>query len=395
MKKNHTDHKQGYMLVTILLLITVLSIGLASLITVGSQQTFTARRMSNKTKALAYAEAGVEYAFSILKEDFMNKEDINNFIRTGGKKNEDGNASNPYGFGNFTLTISAVGENDRYCIVRSTGECNGYNFTAEVVAEDKLAGEPEDSETTADPTEIVLPNIPVVSNGPYTLGGDVNVSGIDGSTPSIHSNTSGDVSQKQSKENYFMTTTGNWTGKTPNNGQTGYPEQYIPEIPLEAYETAAHIINAGDSIPNPVPGGILYIDNPSESETTLNLSGLGDIEASIILAAGLSVKITQGTTLTPGTNPDNGQPYALSIVPKGGDFELNGGNITGLLYLPNGDFTMQGNPEITGQVLVNGDTIWRGTPDVFVYTDIILNPPTVTPTTTTRPQDVWIGAWQK
>lgn len=395
MKKNHTDHKQGYMLVTILLLITVLSIGLASLITVGSQQTFTARRMSNKTKALAYAEAGVEYAFSILKEDFMNKEDINNFIRTGGKKNGDGNASNPYGFGNFTLTISAVGENDRYCIVRSTGECNGYNFTAEVVAEDKLAGEPEDSETTGDPTEIVLPNIPVVSNGSYKLGGDVYVSGIDGSTPSIHSNTSGNVLNKQAKEDYFLTTTGNWTGKTPKNGQTGYPEQQIPAIPLEVYEAAARTIDAGEDIPNSVSGGILYIDNPNETETEIDLGGLGNIQATIILAEGLSVRITQGTTLTPGINPDNGQPYALSIVPKGGNFTLRGGDITGLLYLPNGNFTMSGNPKITGQILINGDTTWTGTPDAFVYSETILNPPTVTPTTTTRPQDVWIGAWQK
>lgn len=393
MNNGSTYRKEGYVLTTILLLIAVLSISLGSLIRFGGQQNFTTKRLINRTKALAYAEAGIEYGFSVVKIDFKNKDDINNFAANGATISE-GSVYTPYGDGSFTLTIDPK-EGDRYCVIRSEGICGDQSFTAEIVSEDKLAGTGTESESTGDPTKIVLPNIPVVSNGPLTLGGDVNVTGIDGSTPSIHSNTSGNISQKQSEANYLITTSGNWTKKTPLNGKTGVPEQDIPKIPLEAYEAAAYKINAGDAIPNPVPGGgILYIDNPSGTESTIDISGM-TIAATIILAEGLNVKSPQGLNITPGTNPDNGQPFAIALALKGGNFDLNGGDITGLVYLPDGDFDMKGNPVLTGQILVNGDTTWGGTPDAFVYQQTILNPPTVTPTTTPALQDVWIGGWQK
>jgi len=56
-------------------LMASISTMMAMLIHSGHQQSFTARRMTNRIKATAYAEAGFEYALAQLKTDWDKRTD--------------------------------------------------------------------------------------------------------------------------------------------------------------------------------------------------------------------------------------------------------------------------------------------------------------------------------
>ena len=60
MKPTHT--KNGYMLVTVVGILTVLSLVFTMLFKITQQTVFSGKHTKNRTKAVAYAEAGIEFA---------------------------------------------------------------------------------------------------------------------------------------------------------------------------------------------------------------------------------------------------------------------------------------------------------------------------------------------
>jgi type II secretory pathway component PulK len=73
--KKSPEKKQGYSLITTMFLMAAISTMMAMLVQSGTQQAFTARRMTNRIKATAYAEAGFEYALAQLKTNWDNRTD--------------------------------------------------------------------------------------------------------------------------------------------------------------------------------------------------------------------------------------------------------------------------------------------------------------------------------
>ena len=383
MKKQH--HQQaGFTLVTILAVITVLTLSLGALFRMGGQRTFSAKRMINRTKALAYAEAGIEFAYSRLSVDFTLRDDLDSFSLNGGTVNADGAMENSYGDGSFALSLSP--SSNRYCVVTSKGVCGGQSFTAEIVSEDFNAGT-GGSTPPRDYTGMEGFNYPTLSNGEFSSNGDVTITSGTGDAL-IHTNGDMDLTKKQAENGANrMTASGIFTkpqNGTPINGASGVPPVSIPDIDLTPYENEAAangmVINVGDPIPNPVVGGILVIRG--SGPTTID----SDIAATIIAEGTLDVK---AATI-------HGAGYSLGLVSKNGDIIMNGnGSMNGLTYTETGNFTMHGTPRLEGQLIINGTTTFGGTPDAFLFKKTVLTPPGTDGTTTPYVQDVRVSGWQK
>ncbi len=381
MKTSYPQQQAGFALASVLSIIAALMISFAALSYMGGQRAFTAKRMINRTKAMAYAEAGIEYAYSKLAIDFALRDDLDSFSLNGGSINTEGAMENNFGDGSFALTLSSV--TNRFCIVTSEGKCGGQAFTAEIIAEDFNAGM-GGSTPPRDYTGMEGFNYPILSNGEFSSNGDVTINPGTGNAL-IHSNGDMDLTKKQADNAAnTMTTSGEFTKKTAANGSEGAPPVSIPDIDLTPYENEAEangmVINVGDSIPDPVVGGILVIRGSGSMTISANIS------ATIIAEGDINVK---GST-SPGAG------YALGLVSKNGDIIMNGnGTMDGLIYTETGNFIMHGTPTFHGQLIINGTTIFGGTPDAFVFQKSILTPPGTDGTTTPYVQDVKISGWQK
>lgn len=73
-KAAHTQ-KEGFSLVVIMFFLMVMSTMLAMLCFSASQRAYTSTRLVDEIKAKAMAEAGCEYAYAILSEDWEARND--------------------------------------------------------------------------------------------------------------------------------------------------------------------------------------------------------------------------------------------------------------------------------------------------------------------------------
>jgi len=153
--KTTVHQKRGFAIISVLFIIAGLSLMLGMLIQIGGQRAFTARRLVNQVKALAYAEAGIDYAYSILSTDFDQKHNPDAFqMEEGGggqtaalNPSSDGffrlmmggGAQSSYSDGSFDITLTLI--DDKYVIVNSVGKCGDETDTAEVLIDDEAVEE--------------------------------------------------------------------------------------------------------------------------------------------------------------------------------------------------------------------------------------------------------------
>ena len=377
--------KQGFALVAVISLISVITLLAVSMFYMTSFQTYLVRTSIDRTKALSYAEAGIDYAFSILIDDFTQRDNLSVFGLDGASMNEEGGLESPFAEGSFAISLNP--SSDRYCVVTSVGKCGDQSVTAEICSEDFNAGLFSSTTNIVDYSNIAGFKYPILSGGSFTSNGDVTIEGS-GGTADIHTNGDMDLTKKQADNAANnMSTSGNFTKKPAVNGVTGVPPVPLPSIDLTPWENEAMangmVINVGDPIPNPVSGGILVVKGTG----TFTISS--DIAATIIVD---EANISVNADVTPGAG------YTLGLVTKegGGDIILNGnGSITGLTYTQSGDFSTHGTPSIYGQLIINGTTTIGGTVDAFIFSESLLIPPGEDITTTPYGPDVRIGAWQQ
>ena len=392
MKKD--QNKQGFALVSIISIIAVLSLAFGAFMFSGSQQTFTTKRMINRTKALVYAEAGIDYAFSKLSTDFSNRYSLAEFGLNGETPSGDA-IENAFGDGSFSLSLTATNGN-RYCVVTSVGKCGGQEVTAEIVAEDFNA-DTGGSTPAKNYNEMDGFKYPILCGGDLFINGDVL---IKGSNKKVHANSEATYTnqQAQNNENEVTSSATEWGGpKVPagcDNNSLGVANVGIPEIDLTPWENMAasssgSVINKGDTIPNPVIGGVLVVNGngdytiPEAIGATIIFTGTGTISIS--------------GAYDPG-NDFEGKPNTLGIVIKNtGDLKLTGGNaiLGGITYVPKGKLSAKGTPIINGQLLVKGSITLAGTADSAGFGSIIPTPPGTPASETPYEQDVYMGAWQR
>ncbi len=117
-------NKDGSALLTVLLVVLISTIMAASFFTMGTQHSFMANKLANRTRAISIAEAGINSAYSILTTNFEASANDNAFPLTA------------YGGGQFDVTVIPL-SND-ILVIKSSGIYNG--ISEEVILDVKKKG---------------------------------------------------------------------------------------------------------------------------------------------------------------------------------------------------------------------------------------------------------------
>ena len=229
MKKDNPT-KSGFAVLTVLFIIAALSLMFGMLVQISGQRAFTSKRLINEVKALAYAEAGIDFAYSVLSVDFDKKSDPSAFKlpssgstatvvsstvnsegvyslilgQLGGTATNSTAIQSTYAEGSFALTITPV--SNKYVIIHSEGRCGNAVREAEILVDDENAG----SGSITDPTDYSSMegfNYAVLSGGTFNFGGSGNVSGL-----KMHSNSSIDIRGSAGSDIDISSSTGIKTG---------------------------------------------------------------------------------------------------------------------------------------------------------------------------------------
>jgi Tfp pilus assembly protein PilX len=122
-----------------------------------------------------------------------------------------------------------------------------------------------------------------------------------------------------------------WMDGAPTTGSDGftYTATELATLKAKAQANGAYYQGARSSIPNPIPGGILFIDtttgNPFTSTTpdseagSLTLSGNGTYSGIIVVMGSITIS---------GTNTLNGLVYSANDLSLTGNITVNGGLVS-------------------------------------------------------------------
>ena len=314
--------KKGFALVTVMGVMAVLGILFSMVHKMGMQQSFTTKRIINRIKATAYAEAGIEYIYSRMVEDFTNtiyNVTYSDFYNT------------PYGEGSYSIQLKSI-DSDRYIIVTSKGYCGGQEVTAGVFVEDM------NWDTSNKAFENALfggGNGTVAGGGSVTGGANIRMNG------DVKLTGGADVTAN-------ISAGGNITGNNTITGNTSTGGPPIPVPVIEFPSTFDHMLSDKAKI-NGNMNGTIYIDG----DVTIkgNVHGTVYATGDITILAGGSI-----------TSPD-GTEAAISLF---GDIRYtSNADSYGLFYSNMGNFTQNaGQGSITGQIIVGGDVSKTGGGDL-------------------------------
>ena len=335
--------KRGFALIVVLNIMFVLGITFSMLHKMGMQQVFTGTRIINRIKATAYAEAGIEYIYSQLLNDYTNT--IYNSIYSSPN-------STPFGEGSFALTLTGV-DNDRYVIIKSLGHCRGQDVTCGVFVED----------LNWDTSMLAFENALFGGQDGTVAGGGTVTGGA-----KIHMN--GDVKLTGSADvTADISSGGVITGNNTITGNTVTQVYPIP-VPIIEFPTSYDIVLPNKSNIKHDISGIIYIDG----DVTISGKVTGTIYATgdVTIIAGGSV-----------TSPDGSE----AVISRYGNIRYSSNaDSCGLFYSNMGDFTQSaGQGSITGQIIVGGSVTKTGGGDLHFM---------VTIKEELQPKPV-IGAWQQ
>jgi cytoskeletal protein CcmA (bactofilin family) len=419
--KSYTKSKCGYSLVITLFMLAAMSMMMTMLIRIGQQRLYTTKRLVNQVKALAYAEAGVDYAYSILSADFSQRNNPSAFALNGGSGTvgeegfasgetvgimSDGKAlsssgiSSSYGDGSFELFLTPI--SNRYVLIQSVGNVDGITRDVEVVIEDIYAG--SGGKEAPDYSNMEGFNYAMLSGGDFAFRGVGSLIGAP--TIPMHSNSEISINGAAKTEISVSSSVEISTGKVSVDGSIIAPEidvhpkaniaggstqadvdpVEIPDIDLTPYFNWAKqhgevhtgdFSTSTDYTPN---GGVLYV--------------IGDVEISSHAVFNGSIIATGNIKLT-GQSQINPTTSVFAMASESGDLEnTSTGTIKGLVYSKNGNYKQTANGRLEGQIIVGGTIQKGGNSDIVFYQQYIPNPPGVGSTVPTKSLPV-IASWQK
>lgn len=356
----HMVKKAGYALVTVMGSIAIVGTTFTMLYTSGSQSAFDAGRLRNKAQASVYAEAGIEFAYAVLRNDYESRLNPANFrlnpdlAYTSGQE-----LKSSYGEGFFTLEL-IPSTNGQFVIVHSKGSCRGAEVDVEVLIED---------DNWAEAVEVVVEDIPdygdldvfnmvmategeasfrgtsdtigddfvIHSNGPLEINGSITVDADIQSSAAI---TIGNNKTVNGTATAPVVSTGSKGGATGGTTERTVAPISIPDLNLKPYIRHAEHYGATKSgntiISSNPPGGIWYVNG--------NVTVSGTITATIIASGTITLANDCNLTATHG--------IAVANSGAGNNIEMNAskGKVTGMLYSGDGYFKQSGG-DITGQVI--------------------------------------------
>lgn len=382
-----THHKnRGFAVLSVLFIIAAISLMLGMLTQLGGQRAFTARRLANQVKALAYAEAGIDYTYSILSLDFDQR------------NNTDLSTETSYAEGSYTVTLTSV--SNKYVVINSVGKCGDAVRVAEILVDDENAG----SGGATDPTDYSSMegfNYAVLSGGDFNFGGSGSVTGA-----KLHSNSAltirGDADANIDLSSSVKIKTGNVTvegsltaldvdvhpqadilgGYTENP----VPPVGIPDIDLTPYlswaQANGEVHNGFSTSSSYTPaGGILWVNG----DVTIDSHAV--IHGSIIATGNIYISGAVGINPTTTT-------FAMASR-DGNIINTSSGTLNGLIYAKTGNYSQTANGILNGQLMINGTIKKGGNSDIINYVRSVPTPPGDLGGTT--PTTAWpvVSAWQK
>lgn len=419
--KTTIHRNKGFALITVLFILAALSLMLGMLVQIGGQRAYTAKRLVNEIKAQAYAEAGIDYAYSILSVDFDQRNNPDSFVLGGGGEpvainipDQDGffgvvlgqlegggavgGTESSYEDGTFALTLTPI--SNKYVIINSVGKCGGATGEAEVLVDDENAGS---GGTTPFPDYSSMEGFDyaVLSGGTFNFRGCGTVSGI-----KMHSNSSLDIRGSAGSNLDISSSVAISTGNVTINGsltapdvsthkkatitggttETSVPPVTIPDIDLTPYYNWAQKngeVHSGFSTSSsytPV-GGVLWVNGDVQISSHAVINGS-------IIATG-NIHISGDADISPTTT-------AFAMASRDGDItHTSSGTINGLVYVKTGDYSQTANGELVGQLIVNGTIKKGGNSDIINYVRSVPTDPD--PSAGTTPTTAWpvVAAWQK
>jgi cytoskeletal protein CcmA (bactofilin family) len=377
---------RGFALLSVLFIITAISLMLGMLTQIAGQRAFTAKKLANQVKALAYAEAGVDYAYSILSQDFSQRN--NSALST----------ETSYAEGSYTLTLTPV--SNKYVVINSVGKCGDAVKVAEILVDDENAG----SGGVIDPTDYSSMegfNYAVLSGGDFNFGGSGSVLGA-----KLHSNSAltirGDADANIDISSSVKIKTGNVTVEGSLTAldvdthpkadilggytETSVPPVGIPDIDLTPYLSWAkrngEVHNGFSTSSSYTPaGGVLWVNGDVTIDSHAVINGS-------IIATG-NIYISGDVDIDPTTTT-----FAMASR-DGNIINTSSGTLNGLIYAKTGNYSQTANGILNGQLMVNGTIKKGGNSDIINYVRSVPTPPglpgSITPTT------AWpvVSAWQK
>ena len=339
-------NKRGYALATVMGIMAVLAITFTMLIKMGQQGAFTGKLLRDRTKATAYAEAGIEFAYSVLRVDYENRENPALFrVDTSQTYTNGGSLKSAYGDGDFSLAITNMNDG-QYVIITSVGTCGRSSVEVEAMVEDTNYG-PEN------PMEAFSKAIAGGGTGKFAGGGAAvgNPELVIHLNDSVVVNGSMDVevSITSSEEIDLKNKTINGDATAPVvNGNPGTVTQTettvatiaTPVIDLSKFYNKADVVYTGKTKLDSNMSGIIFVDG----DVTISANIVGTV-----IATG-NIKFVAG-----GGVKENGEGIAVATGTGSISYSSNGDS-EGLFYSRTGDFSQTaGDGTITGQIIVGGD----------------------------------------
>jgi len=383
--------REGAAVFTVLGVILLISMALSISLKASSQRIFLARKLADRVKAVACAEAGVDHAYSILATNFSLRTNSTLFPHT---TLEDGS------YYVRVLTVS----NDTVVLV-STGYCGSVE--AQVVVDLKNYGGSGIEAEEARWWDSDAFDYAMICGGLFTYRGCGTVAGQT-NTALAHSNSTLDMRGDVDAQINFSSSTLLKAGNIDVDGsatapsldlhnhatfddgahEEAVPVVDIPNIDLTPWYNEASAndeVKEGDwstSSDYTPDGGILWVNG------NVTISSHATINGQIIATGNITVS---------GHVKVNAAGDFAMVSRDGNINNTSSGTIKGLIYAKTGNYSQTANGNHEGQLIVKGSIYKGGCSDVLLMAETIPTPPGGFPGSEGTPEEELIGvsAWQQ
>lgn len=361
---------EGSALLTVFILMFVLSAVMGTATSASMQRVFMARKLQARVKATAYAEAGVDQAYSVVSTNWGLRSNSVQFVETA------------FGDGTYDAGITVV--SDARAVIISTGVCEdvvvvvaadvmnygsggsgGWSVDSNAFDFAMLCGGPLDFGGCGDITAGAGEDIKMHSNGILDIRGNANT-GVD-ITSSVEIQISNNNTIDGDVTAPILDYTASKVTITGTADVEPVPEVTIPEVDLTPWYTYAEangaVEPAGLHLSGGVyepPGGVVWVNGDVHITS-------GTIVKGTIIATG-DIDIGGSADIQPSVNGGG-----FSLASRDGDIKITtSGTIeTGIVYAKTGNFDMQANGEVQGSIIVKGTIDKAGNSDAIIYSKIV------------------------
>ena len=365
-------NRDGSALLTVLLVVLISSVLVASFFAMSTQRSFMARRLTNRTRAISIAEAGIHVAYSVL---------VTNFDAV--VNDDDAFPVTSYGGGQFDITITPL-SND-VVIIKSVGVYAGVS--EEVILDvKKYSGNGGGNFIVG----LQAFDYAMLCGGTFYFRGCGDISSTAGMPPQtlIHANSDMDIRGEAAANVGVSSSTEVAIGNNITiDGDVTAPnldytiskvtitgvasEQSVPFVPIPDIDLTPFYNWARDH-------GEIYNNFSSSSSYTPN-GGILWVNGNVMISSHAVINgsiIATGDVKISGAVDINAPANGFAIASRDGSINItSSGDITGLIYAKVGDYDHTANGQVIGQVIVGGNIKKGGNSDIWLFRKTDLMPP--------------------